>query len=154
MTVCHLVETVSFNVLIKMLEESFKLYKLFRMEKESPDLSHDSKSIEVQSKNTDFNNPPLTQSRSKYILTDFFTSIDQVRNPTFEDTPSALSKIHRFLTGFNILNPSVWVVLIVLGLVSSIVAFFVDYFSEQLMEIRGFLASTESGFVNFLIWMG
>ncbi|CAG9323361.1 unnamed protein product [Blepharisma stoltei] len=136
-----------------MQEDTIKLLKIFRMEDESPHSTNEMKNIEVSGRNINFASQPPNQSRSKYILTDFFTSIDQIKNPTFEENLTALSKIHRFLTGFSILNPSVWIVLMILGLLSSVIAFCVDYLSEKLMDTREFFASTESGFWNFCIWM-
>jgi len=51
------------------------------------------------------------------------------------------------------MNPEVWIILIILGFIAALTGFIVDFISNLLHNSHIRVASTESGFVNFVIWI-
>ena len=51
------------------------------------------------------------------------------------------------------LNPSIWIGLMILGLSTAFLGFTIDYLSQKLLEARYYLSSSESVVGNFVIWI-
>lgn len=96
---------------------------------------------------------PIKITRSNYIITDFFTNIEEVARNDILEPSEGKSKLNKLLHSYHILNPSVWLVLMLLGFCSATLGFTIDYSSEKLLGFRKFLASSESGVGNLFIWV-
>ena len=51
------------------------------------------------------------------------------------------------------MHPDVWAILFILGFLSALFGFLVDFISALLHDARVLFATTDSGFVNFTIWI-
>ena len=89
---------------------------------------------------------------SHFMITDFMTNINQVNSLAGEK--GKLSALDKLMRGFSILNPSVWVVLTLLGLLSALVGFSIDFISDRLFEARAVFANTGNVYWDFAIWLG
>lgn len=104
---------------------------------------------ESSEKESIFKVNPSKPSRSNYIITDIYTSFEQIGSPA----PKDQSKAHSFFNESHILNPSIWIALIILGLLTAFIGFTIDYLAEKLLKARFFLATSESPIGNFVIWI-
>jgi chloride channel 2 len=91
--------------------------------------------------------------RRTYMITDFISNFDQVSRVDLNIEYNTADRFQRFLRSFHILNPSIWFMLILLGFLSALGGFVVDFLSEKLIETRRLISSTDSSFLNFSIWL-
>lgn len=88
---------------------------------------------------------------SHLVITDVVTNIHQlaglVKPKVYND-----STCGRCLSG--ILNPSVWVILTLLGLITALLGFVMDFVGERLLEARAAFAFATIGPQSLLIWLG
>ena len=90
--------------------------------------------------------------RRTYMITDFISNFDQVSRVDLNIEYNTADRFQRFLRSFHILNPSIWFMLILLGFLSALGGFVVDFLSEKLIETRRLISSTDSSFLNFSIF--
>mmetsp|Transcript_29643 Transcript_29643/g.52900 ORF Transcript_29643/g.52900 Transcript_29643/m.52900 type:complete len:677 (+) Transcript_29643:465-2495(+) len=93
--------------------------------------------------------PPLTR---KIVFTDLYRSITEVSRSSFA-RDKGLTKWQLFLRSSHILNPSVLVLLMLLGTIAALIGFLIDFMSINLREARASYASTDSSVVNYFIWV-
>lgn len=92
---------------------------------------------------------------SRLVITDLATNINQLaglvasKGSAQSDTPCG-----RCLSGFSILNPSVWVILTLLGVITALLGFIMDFVGERLLEARGAFAFASIGPQSLFIWVG
>ncbi|CAG9335796.1 unnamed protein product [Blepharisma stoltei] len=96
---------------------------------------------------------PPRPAKTNFYITDFFTNIDEVTKPTFLERNTARSKIISFLTGFHVLNPTTCLALIILGLLTSLFAFGIEYATLKLFEFREFCSETGIMSLDLFIWV-
>jgi H+/Cl- antiporter ClcA len=92
---------------------------------------------------------PSKPTHANYILTDLYTSFEQVSAPS----PDSRLNFKSIFKGSSILNPSIWAALTSLGLLTAVLAYTIDYLSQKLLEARYYMSSSESMIGNFLIWV-
>ena len=92
---------------------------------------------------------PSKPTRLNLIVTDLFTTFEQVSTPR----PEEQMKKRTIFFKFPMLNPSLWIVLSILGLLTAFVGFTIDYLSQELLQARYYLSSSESVIGNFMIWI-
>jgi len=108
----------------------------------------------------EINNQEEDLRLSRYIVTDFMTNINEATKVSFnldQYEKVKLSKFQKLLRSFHILNPSAWVHLAILGVISAIVAFAVDFVAAKLLEARMVICindymSFTTGLVMWLIF--
>lgn len=88
-----------------------------------------------------------------YMITDFITNFEDVSKVDLNLENNDPSYLKKLLYAFHILNPSVWIVLILLGVISAILGFVVDVSCEMLQELRYYLSDTDNVGLSFTIWM-
>ena len=91
--------------------------------------------------------------KPKYIITDFFTNIDQVSKETLTGTPQWSIRFLRLFSAVPILNPALWIVLILLGILSALAAFLIDLTSTYLLQLKVAITSTDYYALNLSIWV-
>jgi len=60
---------------------------------------------------------------------------------------------HRIIQRLNLMHPDVWAILILMGFLAAVFGFIVDFISSILHNAHVLFATTDSGFVNFTIWI-
>jgi H+/Cl- antiporter ClcA len=93
-----------------------------------------------------FNVNPSKPSESNYIITDLYTSFEQISVPDKQARGTILTRSH-------MLNPSLWGALMVLGLLTSFIGFTVDYLSQKLLQTRLYISSSDNSLWNVTIWL-
>lgn len=96
---------------------------------------------------------PPRPAKTNFLITDFFTNIDEVTKPTFLDKSTTKSKIMSFLTGFHVLNPTTCLALILLGMISAIFAFIIEIITENLISARAYITDTGYWGLDFVLWI-
>lgn len=89
------------------------------------------------------------------VITDLATNINQLSGLVgSKGSPQSDTACGRCLSGFSILNPSVWVILTLLGVLTALLGFIVDFVGERLLEARGAFAFASPGPLSLFIWLG
>ena len=121
------------------------------MEPESSELSYftENKMDREESKDEGENNV-------RFLVTDFITNIHEATRVSISlanQQRVRLSRYQKLIRSLHIFNPSVWVLLAVLGVLSALVGFSVDYLASKLLELRLFLTSDFSFWLSLGIWV-
>ena len=96
---------------------------------------------------------PNRPAKANFIITDIFTNIDQVSKGALSHDENT-SSLKLFLTSHHVLNPTILLALILLGLLTSIISFLMDLSIQKLQETR-FLLTFSSGneIFNISMWI-
>ena len=88
---------------------------------------------------------------ANYILTDIITNIEQASKENLQNTPLWSARSERRYSA--VLTPSLWILLILVGILSAIMAFTADLFCEYLRYARTRLASSSNIWQDLPIWL-
>lgn len=97
----------------------------------------------------DSSKPPLTR---KIVFTDLYRSITEVSRSSFA-RDKGLSKWQLFLRSSHILNPSVLLILMLLGTLAALIGFLIDFISVNIREARATFASSDFWILNYFVWV-
>ena len=96
---------------------------------------------------------PNRPVKANFIITDIFTNIDEVSKAAFTAS-SRISSVKLFLTSNHVLNPTIILALILLGLLNSLFSFLMDLIIQKLQFLRIFLLdSSDSQVLSIGLWI-
>lgn len=95
---------------------------------------------------------PNNPGKSNFIITELFTNIEEV-NDKSGSLAGTQSSLKNFLRSHHVLNPTVILALIFLGLSTALLCFFIDYSIQTLEYLRTYLLMTNNYIADFGIWI-
>lgn len=109
--------------------------------------------IERSKRESIFKINPNKPIKANLLITDYFTNIDQVTSSAFTGSGTGISKVKQFMISPHVLNPSILLALSVLGLLTAILGFIMDFLIQQLQSLRFTLANTGNYVYDMGIWI-
>lgn len=109
--------------------------------------------VERSKRESIFKINPNRPIKANLLITDYFTNIDQVTSSAFTGSGTGMSKIKNFMISPHVLNPSILLALSILGLLTAILGFIMDFLVQQLQWLRFYLANTGNYVYDMGIWM-
>ena len=110
--------------------------------------------IERSKRESIFKINPNKPVKANLLITDYFTNIDQVTTSAFTGSGTGMSRLKQFMISPHVLNPSILLALSILGLLTAIFGFILDFLIQHMQMLRFYLANTGNFVYDMGIWMG
>ena len=95
---------------------------------------------------------PNRAAKSNFIITDLFTNIEEANTKHLSE-PSNQSSLKNFLRSHHVLNPTVILALVLLGLTTAVLCYLMEFLIQELNSFRYFLANTGNVVADLGIWI-